>query len=180
MYIVYLGTKLLDNIETVRAGLGQIDVRSIDFEGYSITGALEDFASDGNQDTDQNFELIWRLLSKKTMSLKEQLEQEWNCSKEQKNDESGEMVVYKLVTPRKKKEYYVCPDCPPTVPAFTNANAYRRHMRKEHDKDVKPDQPRVSCMLQAPGDTASQCKSRLPIAQMYRHFEEVSLALLSF
>ena len=175
--LIYLGTELLSNIEIVRAQLGQNDVRSIDFGGCTLTGALEDFASDGNQDVEQNFELIWRLLSKKTKLLKEQFDQDWNCSKEQKNDESGEKVVYKLVTPLKKKEYYVCADCPPTVPAFTNANAYRRHMKKEHDKDVKPDQPKVSCMLQAPSDTASQCRSRLPIAQMYRHFEEVSHAL---
>ena len=170
---IYLGTELLSNIETVRARLGQIDVRSIDFGGNTLTGALEDFARDGNQDTEQNFDLIWRMLSKKTMSLKEQFDQEWNCSKEKKNNESGEMVVYKMVTPLKKKESYVCPDCPPTVPAFKNANAFRRHMRKEHDKDVKPEQPKVSCMLQDPSDTDSQCKSRLPRKDMYRHFEEV-------
>ena len=168
------------NIETVRAGLGQIDVRSLEFGGYTLTGALEDFASNGNQDTEQNFELLWRMLSKKIASLKEQFEQDWNCSKEKKNDESNEVVVYKMVTPLKKKAQYVCPDCPPTAPAFTNNDAYRRHVRNEHKKDVKPDEPKVSCMLQDPNDPASRCKSRLPRKMMYRHFEEVSLALLSF
>lgn len=171
---------MLANIKTVRAELGQYDVRSLDFGGSTLTEALEKFTSDGIQGEEQNNAFIWRMLSKKIKSLKEQFEQNWNCSKEKKNDESKEVVVYKIVTPLKKKAQYVCPDCPPTAPAFTNSDAYRRHVRREHKKDVKPDQPKVRCMLQDPNVPNSQCKSRLPRKEMYRHFEDVSNATLFF
>ena len=178
---------MLANIKTVRAELGQYDVRSIDLGGSTLTEALEEFLRDGNQDEEQNNAFIWRMLSKKIKSLKEQFEQDWNCSKEKKIDEkndekneSKEVVVYKKVTPLKKKAQYVCPDCPPTAPAFTNCDAYRRHVKKEHKKDVKPDQPKVRCMLQDPNVPDSQCKSRLPRKEMYRHFEDVSNAALFF
>ena len=167
---------MLANIETVRAGLGQHDVRSVDFGGSTLTEALEEFVDNGNQDTEEKNAFIWRMLSKKIKSLKELLEQDWNCSEKKYNDEgnSTEVVVYKMVTPLKRKAHFVCPDCPPTVPAFTNSASYRRHVRKEHKKEVKRDQPKVSCMLQDPNDPDSQCKSRLPRKDMYRHFEEVS------
>ena len=84
-------------------------------------------------------------------------------------DDGG--LVYKLITPLKEKQEFRCESCPETVPPFSNAMAFKRHCKKTHDVVIKPEEVKVSCMLEKKGRT---CNRKLQMSMMYRHIEDVS------
>ena len=118
-------------------------------------------------------EFIMRLFNKKSTLLKGLLDQDWNAGIVPAIHEPN--IVYKEITPVKSKTLYECEDCPATVKPFTNANAFKRHVKEVHQKKVKPTPVRVTCVLPDvnSNDPYSKCNVTQPLSQMYRHLEEV-------
>ena len=135
-------------------------------EGINLAQALQEFEESVNKEKN---EFIMRLFNKKSTLLKGFLDQDWNAAIHEPN------IVYKEITPVKAKTLYECEDCPATVKPFKNANAFKRHVKEVHQKLVKPNEARVTCMLPDvnSNDPYSKCKVTKPLSQMYRHFEEV-------
>ena len=140
-------------------------------EGINLAQALEDF--EVFVDREKKNEFIMRLFNKKPTLLKGLLDQDWNAGLVPAIHEPN--IVYKEITPVKSKTLYECEDCPATVKPFKNANAFKRHVKEVHQKEVKPTPARVTCMLPDvnSNDPYSKCKATQPLSQMYRHFEEV-------
>ena len=166
---LFQGHELLKTIDNARKGLGKFDVRMI--EGINLAQALDEFEVLVNRDKKNEF--IKRLFSKKSTLLKGLLDQDWNAGLVPAIHEPN--IVYKEITPVKSKTLYECEDCPATVKPFKNANAFKRHVKEVHQKEVKPTPARVTCMLPDvnSNDPYSKCKATQPLSQMYRHFEEV-------
>ena len=139
--------------------------------GKNLAQALEEFKVLVSNEKKNEF--IMKLFNKKSILLKDLLDQDWNAGIVPANDEPN--IVFKEITPVKSKTLYECEDCPATAKPFTNANAFKRHVKEVHQKQVNPTPALVTCMLPDvnSNDPYSKCKATKPLSQMYRHFEEV-------
>ena len=82
---------------------------------------------------------------------------------------------FKLATPLKVKASYSCDDCEYTV---SNHVVFKRHVKAKHDKIVKVNAPKVTCMLPHP-QRGTRVSNQHTMDQIGAHLKQVgSLKIL--
>ena len=134
-------------------------------------------------DQDLKASFFLRKIEENHQTLSQLLNKPWNSELKVENiqvikkdvEHGGVGYQFKLASPLKERATFSCEEenCQYTV---SNYVVFKRHMKSKHDKVVRVDAPKVTCMLPHP-QRGTRVSSKHTMDQICTHLKMVSLQI---